>query len=305
MEEILANIVAKNRPLFSEGRVASYIPELAKATPDVLGVSLVTVEAEQFSAGDFDYSFSMQSIAKIISLALALVEIGEEKVFNWVGVDPTPDPFNSIMRLEMDRVHRPYNPVVNAGAIAVISLLPYETGAERAEAVLGLARRLTGNAQLAVNDTIYLSEKNTSDRNRALAYYMRSTGNLEGDIEDILDGYFRQCSIETSVQDLAVMGATLASSGINPVTGERVLPGRVCRILRALMATCGMYDGSGEFAIRVGIPAKSGVGGGITAVVPRRMGIAVCGPALDPKGNSICGMKVLEDLSRELRLRVL
>lgn len=305
MEEILANIVAKTRPLFSEGRVADYIPELGKATPDALGVSLVTVEGEQYSAGDFDYRFTIQSISKIVSLALALVEVGEDMVFNWVGVDPTPDPFNSIMRLEMDRVHRPYNPVVNAGAIAVISLLPYETGPERADAVLALARRLTGNPQLAVNETIYLSEKNTSDRNRALAYYMRSTGNLEGDIEDILDGYFRQCSIEVTVRDLAVMGATFASSGINPVTGERVLPSRICRIIRALMATCGMYDGSGEFAIRVGIPAKSGVGGGIMAVVPRRMGLAVCGPALDPKGNSICGMKVLEDLSRELRLRVL
>lgn len=305
MEEILANIVAKNRPFFSGGQVATYIPELAKAIPDALGVSLVTVEGEQYRAGDSRYLFSMQSISKVISLALALVEVGEEKVFSQVGVDPTPDPFNSIMRLEMDRVHRPYNPVVNAGAISVVSLLPYGTGQERAAAVLELARHLTGNPELAINEVIYRSEKDTSDRNRALAYFMRSTGNLEGDIEDILDGYFRQCSIEATVQDLAVMGATLAASGINPVTGERVLPSRVCRIIRALMATCGMYDGSGEFAIRVGIPAKSGVGGGIMAVVPRRMGIAVCGPALDSKGNSICGMRVLEDLSRELKLRVL
>lgn len=305
VEEILANIIAKNRPLFREGRVATYIPELARATPDALGISLVTVEGEQYCGGDSDYLFSMQSISKVVSLALALVEVGEEKVFSQVGVDPTPDPFNSIMRLEMDRIHRPYNPVVNAGAISVISLLPYDNGVARAEAVLRLACRLTGNPDLVINEVIYHSEKDTSDRNRALAYYMRSTGNLKGDIEDILDGYFRQCSIETTVRDLAVMGATFAASGINPVTGERVLPSRICRIIRALMATCGMYDGSGEFAIRVGIPAKSGVGGGIMAVVPRRMGIAVCGPALDSKGNSICGMKVLEDLSRELRLRVL
>lgn len=305
MEEILANIVAKNRPLYGEGQVATYIPELAKATPDALGISVLTVEGESYSSGDSDYAFSIQSISKVISLGLALVEVGEEKVFDRVGVDPTPDPFNSIMRLEMDKIHRPYNPVVNAGAIAVISLLPYPNGPERANAVLGLARRLTGNPELVINEDIYLSEKNTSDRNRALAYYMRSTGNLEGDIEDILDSYFRQCSIEATVRDLAVMGATFASSGINPTSGERVLPSRVCRIIRALMATCGMYDGSGEFAIRVGIPAKSGVGGGIMAAVPRRMGIAVCGPSLDPKGNSLCGMKVLEDLSRELRLRVL
>jgi glutaminase len=204
----------------------------------------------------------------------------------------------------MDRVHRPYNPLVNAGAIAVISLLPYKESESRTAAVLDLARRLTANGALAVNESIYRSEKTTSDRNRALAYFMKSTAILKGDVEDVLDSYFRQCSIEATVGDLAVMGATLASGGINPVSGERVLSTRVCQVIRALMATCGMYDGSGEFAIRVGIPAKSGVGGGIVAVVPRRMGIAVCGPALDGKGNSICGMQVLEELSLAMRLRV-
>jgi len=220
-------------------------------------------------------------------------------------MDPTPDPFNSIMRLEMHQVHRPYNPVVNAGAIAVVSLLPRENGRARGNAVLELARRLMGNPELGVNERIFESERDTGHRNRALAYYMKSTGTLEGDVEDVLEGYFRQCSIEASVKDLAVLGATLATGGINPVTGERILASRTCRIIRALMVTCGMYDGSGEFALRVGIPAKSGVGGGIVAVVPGRMGIGVCGPALDSKGNSLCGMKLLEDLSRELKLRVL
>ena len=305
MDEMLAAIVANARPRHSEGRVATYIPELGKARPDALGVASVTVEGEVYGAGDRDYPFSIQSISKLISLALALTELGEEAVFSRVGVDPTPDPFHSITRLEMDRVHRPYNPLVNAGAIAVISLLPYGRSEERTAAILDLARRLTGNDALSVNEEIYRSERATSDRNRALAYFMRSTDILRGDVEDVLDSYFRQCSIEATVSDLAVMGATLAAGGINPASGERVLTSRVCRVVRALMATCGMYDGSGEFAIRVGIPAKSGVGGGILAVVPRRMGIAVCGPALDGKGNSICGMQVLEELSRELRLRVL
>lgn len=305
MEEMLAAMVENARSRHSEGKVATYIPELGKARAEALAVAITTVEGETYDGGDRDYPFSIQSISKLVSLALALTERGEEAIFSRVGVDPTPDPFNSIMRLEMDRINRPYNPLVNAGAIAVISYLPYEESRSRTAAVLDLARRLTANENLAVNEAIYRSEKRTSDRNRALAYFMRSTAILEGDVEDVLDSYFRQCSIEATVRDLAVMGATLASGGINPVSGERVLSSRVCRVVRALMATCGMYDGSGEFAIRVGIPAKSGVGGGILAVVPRRMAVAVCGPALDGKGNSICGMQVLEELSRELRLRVL
>jgi len=304
MDDMLTAIVDAARPRFTEGKVATYIPELGKARADALGLAVVTVEGKKHHAGDRDYPFSIQSISKLVSLALALTELGEECVFSHVGVDPTPDPFNSIMRLEMDRVHRPYNPLVNAGAIAVISLLPYKESKSRTAAVLDLARRLTANGTLAVNESIYRSEKTTSDRNRALAYFMKSTAILKGDVEDVLDSYFRQCSIEATVGDLAVMGATLASGGVNPVSGERVLSTRVCQVIRALMATCGMYDGSGEFAIRVGIPAKSGVGGGIVAVVPRRMGIAVCGPALDGKGNSICGMQVLEELSRAMRLRV-
>ncbi len=305
MEEILATLVARSRGCYIEGRVATYIPELALVDPGILGVSLVTVEGEQCTAGEGEHLFSIQSISKIISLALALEEVGEEKVFDTVGMDPTPDPFNSIMRLEMHQVHRPYNPVVNAGAIAVVSLIPRENGRERGKAVLELARRLMGNHELEINERIFESERDTGHRNRSLAYYMKSTGTLEGDVEDVLEGYFRQCSIEASVKDLAVLGATLATGGINPVTGERVLVSRTCRIIRALMVTCGMYDGSGEFALRVGIPAKSGVGGGIVAVVPGRMGIGVCGPALDSKGNSLCGTKLLEDLSRELKLRVL
>jgi len=305
VEEILENLVARSRSLYAQGKVAAYIPELALANPEILGISLATVEGERHSAGDREHLFSIQSISKIISLALALEEVGEDVVFDTVGMDPTPDPFNSIMRLELHAVNRPYNPVVNAGAIAVTSLIPRESGRKRGEAVLELARRLMGNAALEINEKIYESERDTGHRNRSLAYYMKSTGTLKGEVEDVLEGYFLQCSIEASVEDLAVLGATLATGGINPISGERVLTSRTCRIIRALMVTCGMYDGSGEFALRVGIPAKSGVGGGIVAVVPRRMGIGVCGPALDSKGNSLCGMKLLEDLSRELKLRVL
>ncbi|ACZ19028.1 glutaminase A [Thermanaerovibrio acidaminovorans] len=305
INSVLETVIQQVRPLARQGRVATYIPELGKQDPDLLGIAMASVQGEVWTAGDWDRKFTMQSISKVVSLGLAMVEIGEERVFSRVGVDPTADPFNSIMRLEMVAPHRPQNPLINAGAIVTLSLLPHGEARERFEAVRDLARRLTGSQDLNLDEAVYLSEKETSDRNRSLAYFMRSVGVLEGDIEDILDSYFMQCSLSVNARDLAVMGATLASGGVNPFTGERVLPSKVCRVLRALMATCGLYDGSGEFAVRVGVPAKSGVGGGIVASVPMRYGIGVFGPALDPKGNSLGGIAMLEKLSQELSLRVL
>lgn len=305
IEGALKAIVEEVRPEALLGRVATYIPELGKQSPELLGVAQVSMQGDLWAAGDADVPFTMQSISKVVSLGLALTELGEERVFARVGVDPTADPFNSIMRLEMVAPHRPQNPLINAGAIVTLSLLPYASSEERFLAVRALTRRLTGRPDLDADEAVYLSEKQTSDRNRALAYFLRSVGALEGDIEDLLDSYFRQCGLRVTARDLAVLGVTLASGGVNPFTGERVLAPRVCRILRALMATCGLYDGSGEFAVRVGFPAKSGVGGGIVAAVPMRYGIGVFGPALDPKGNSLGGVRILERLSQELSLRVL
>lgn len=305
IDEILEELVETCRELCRLGKVATYIPELAKGDPSRLGIAIMSVEGEGHNAGDALYPFTMQSISKVVSLALALKELDETELFSKVGVDPTADPFNSIMRLEMVAPHRPQNPLINAGAIVTLSLLPYPNSTERFAAVRDLARRMTGNPHLDANETVYLSEKATSDRNRALAYFLRSVGSLSGDIEDILDSYFHQCGLEVTAVDLAVMGATLASGGYNPLTGERVLSTRSCWIIRALMATCGLYDGSGDFAVRVGIPAKSGVGGGIVGAVPGKMGVGVVGPALDHRGNSIAGIALCERLSQEMSLRVL
>ena len=295
----------KGKEVLHLGKVATYIPELSKANPNALAIASCTLDGQITQTGDVGTKASIQSISKIASLALAISELGEEKVFSKVGVDPTADPFNSIMRLEMRKPHRPQNPLINAGAIVVLSILPYPDSTSRYLAVLDLVRKLCGNSEIVANEKVYLSEKATSDRNRSLAYFLRSVGAMEGDIEDILDTYFHQCGIECTVKDLAVMGATLANDGTNPITQEKVLSPRVCRLIRALMATCGLYDGSGEFAVRVGIPAKSGVGGGIVAAVPGKLGLATLGPALDDKGNSVGGIKAMEYLSEKLKLRVL
>jgi len=305
MQTVLESAVAKGREALAYGKVATYIPELGKADGNALAVACCSLDGKFAMAGDTETRISIQSISKVVSLGLALLECGEGKVFSAVSVDPTADPFNSIMRLEMRAPHKPQNPLINAGAIVILSILPYEKTRERYKAVLELTRKMCANPNIVANEAVYLSEKATGDRNRSLAYFLRSVGSLEGDVEDILDSYFHQCGIECTVADLAIMGATLAKDGINPITGERVLPRRICIVLRALMAICGFYDGSGEFALRVGIPAKSGVGGGIMAAAPHKMGLGIVSPSLDPQGNSIGGIAVLEELSDKLELRVL
>lgn len=304
MQEILDRIVSECRDAWKTGHPATYIPELAKARSDAVGAAVFDLSSGLISAGDADYLFTMQSVSKVVSLSLALSVCGEEKVFSHVGMDPLADAFNSIIRLEMDAPHRPHNPLINSGAIVVLSLLPWTKSAERIQAVTEMAAKMTGNASISMNASVYFSEKGTADRNRALAWFLKSVGNLEGDVEDLLDAYFQQCSLEVNCRDLAVLGATLAADGRNPLTEEQVVPPRVARVVRTIMATCGMYNGSGEFAVAVGIPAKSGVGGGIAAAVPGRMGVGTCGPSLDEKGNSVAGLEILKRLSDELRLRV-
>lgn len=304
-EADLEKLIEETRPVAAGGKVATYIPELACGKPETLAIASMDSCGTILSAGDREIPFTMQSISKVVSLSLALMELGEEAVFRKVGMDPTADPFNSVMRLEMVRPHRPQNPLINAGAIVIDSILPYPDPEKAFCAVRDMARRLAGNPGLRENEAVYLSEKRTGDRNRSLAYFLKSVGTITTDVETTLDVYFRQCSLEVKVADLANLAATLAMDGWNPRTGEQVLPPAICRIVRALMATCGLYDGSGEFAVRVGLPAKSGVGGGIVAAVPGVMGVAVCGPALDHQGNSIAGIALLERLSDRYGLRIL
>lgn len=305
MQQILWNLVRECRSHTDGGQVASYIPELAKAPAHVLAAASTEMDGSVALAGDSSFPFTMQSVSKLLSLALALKTVGFERVLSAVDFNPTADPFDSIMRLEMTQLHKPLNPMINAGAIAIVSILPYEGPVERAQAVLELARELCANDDLDIDRGTYVSEKMTGDRNRALAYFMKSTHCLCGDIENHLDAYFRQCSIQARVRDLSVMAATIAGDGRNPLTGRQVLDREICQALRAVMVTCGMYDGSGDFALRVGFGAKSGVSGAIMAVIPHRMGLAVCGPALDARGNSVAGIELLHRLSRQQELRVI
>ena len=287
------------RPYLSEGKVATYIPELAHGDPTQLGVCVMTPEGGVYSAGDWQQPFTIQSISKTIGLIFALQTVGYDKVFSKVGVEPTGDAFNSIVKLET-RTVRPLNPMINAGAIATASCCmclddPFD-------AFLNLTRRLCGRDTIELDEAVYLSEKKSGMRNRSMAYLMQSDNVLECDAELALDLYFRMCSVSVTTEDLARYAMLLANDGINPATGERLVESRHVRVVKTLMVTCGMYDGSGEFAIRVGIPAKSGVGGGIMACVENRMGIAAFGPALDPKGNSVGAYRILEYLSQALNL---
>lgn len=299
IEQAIDEAMAYARTFLPEGKVATYIPELSHADPEQIGVCLMTREGAVFHGGDWLQPFTIQSISKTIGLIFALQTAGYEKVFSKVGVEPTGDAFNSIVKLET-RTVRPLNPMINAGAIATASCcmgLPDPFGA-----FLQLTRRLCGREDIALNEAVYLSEKKSGMRNRSMAYLMQSDNVLECDAELALDLYFRMCSVDVTTQDLAHCALVLANDGVDPATGERIAESWMVRIVKTLMVTCGMYDGSGEFAIKVGIPAKSGVGGGIMASVEGRMGIAAFGPALDKKGNSVGAYRILEYLSQALKL---
>lgn len=303
MQLLLNKLLDKNRSWTNHGKVADYIPELGKMDPQNLGIVVVDTGGKIYRAGEYETKFTVQSMSKPIVLLLALMDNGED-VFKKVGKEPTGDAFNSIIRLETLNPSKPLNPMINAGAIAVTSLIKGKTKEEKFQRILDLFRKISKNPNLNINMDVYLSEKKTGDRNRSIAYFLRDLGILEGDVEEILDLYFRQCSIEVSCEDIANMGMFLANQGIDRESGKVIVPKYLTQIVKTFMVTCGMYDASGEFAINVGIPSKSGVSGGIMCAVPNKMGIGVVGPALDLKGNSIAGVKLLEDLSKELRLSI-
>ncbi|MGL6105165.1 glutaminase A [Romboutsia sp.] len=304
MEKTLKEILNLNRKYTNYGQVASYIPELKNAKRDDLGICIIDKDNNIYKAGNCDTKFTIQSISKPIVLAMALMDNDWSYVFSKVGMEPSGDPFNSIMKLETNDSKKPSNPMINAGAIVTTSLIKGASVEEKEERMLKFFRKLANNDTLDINYEVYKSEKTTGDRNRAMAYLLKNDGFVQGNVEEILDLYFKQCSIEVDVVDLARIGINLAMYGVNIENNERLLSERVSRMVKTFMITCGMYDSSGEFAIKVGIPAKSGVGGGIMASVPNSMGIGVYGPALDKKGNSIAGVKVLEELSHRYKLNI-
>ncbi|MGB5440659.1 MAG: glutaminase A [Gammaproteobacteria bacterium] len=284
------------------GAVADYIPELFKADPEWFGIAIVTVDGHVYQTGDTHQPFSIQSISKAFTYGIALEDKGEDLVSSKIDVEPSGEAFNSIS-LEQD-TGRPRNPMINAGAIVATSLVDGDDGDARIKRILEKFARYTGR-NLDIDEAIYRSEKTTGHRNRAIAHLLRNYDILENDPEDPLDAYFRQCSILVNARDLALMGATLANDGVNPVTGVRALESaKVPRVL-SVMATCGMYDYSGNWIYNVGMPAKSGVGGGVVAVLPGQLGLAVFSPRLDAKGNSVRGIAVCEALSADFGLHML
>ncbi|MFE5318702.1 glutaminase A [Paenibacillus sp. NPDC056579] len=288
-----------SRAYTAQGRVAAYIPELAHAPGNALGIAIMNGASGIITAGDAVLPFTLQSISKVFTLLLALTDKGESGVFAKVGMEPTGDNFNSMLKLELVDPGIPFNPLINAGAIAVSSLIAGADPAEKSERILTFFRELAGDPTIGYNDAVYRSETATAHRNRSLAYFLKANGVLEEDVEEVLEVYFKHCSIEVNCTQLARMAQVLAFDGTDPVTGRQLIPRRYVQIAKSFMITCGMYNESGAFAIRVGLPAKSGVSGGILALVPGKYGIGVVGPALNAKGNSTAGVHLLETLSTE------
>lgn len=295
----LGEWVIQSKAQAPKGHVATYIPELANASEDSLGICIMDRSGAAITAGETDCLFTLQSISKVFTLMLALIDHGEAVVFSKVGMEPTGDDFNSMLKLELVEPGIPFNPLINAGAIAISSLIGGDTPEKQIERALAFFRDIADNPSLAINQAVFQSESDTAHRNRSLAYFLKDNGVLDGEVDDILRVYFSHCSIEVSCKDLARMALVLAYDGVDPIRNKRLIPRRYVQIAKTFMITCGMYNASGEFAMNVGLPAKSGVSGGILTIVPGRYGIGVVGPALNRKGNSTAGVHLLETLSRE------
>ena len=304
MNELLQRIINDCYQYTKNGKVATYIPELAKADKNEFGICIITDDDKIYSAGDYDKYFTMQSIVKPMILLMALKDKGEEKVRSLVGVESTGKPFDAFNYSDQALRCEHINPMINIGAITLCSLIDGETYEEKFSRLLNLTRKMADNPNLEVDEAVYMSEKATGNKNRALAYMLKSYGMIDADVESVLDCYFRACSVKVTSVDLAKIALVLSNKGTDNKTGKQIIDKKYAKYINAVLMTCGMYDGSGEFAVNVGVPAKSGVGGGIMAVVPGRMGIGIYSPALDSKGNSYAGIKALELLSNELELSI-
>ena len=288
----------RSRPL--RGHVADYIPELAKADAEAFAITATSVSGHVYEAGDARTRFTIQSISKPLVYALALGARGIDDVLGHVGVEPSGDAFNAI---SFDERNRPANPLINAGAVVTTSLIRAASADERFATIRAGLSAFAGR-DLEVDEAVYRSESATGDRNRALAMLARSFGVLECSVDDAVEPYFRQCAMSVDCTDLSVIGATLANDGENPVTGHRVVSPVVARQTLSVMSSCGMYDRSGQWLFDVGMPAKSGVGGGIVAVAPGEYGIGVFSPPLDAAGNSSRGVMALRALAEEFGLHL-
>ena len=295
------NQVLSNCDLKNEGALADYIPELANADPNKLALALSTVDGVIYSSGDVDVEFTIQSMSKPFAYALALTEHGLDAVLSKVGVEPSGEAFNQIA---LDRGNLPKNPMINSGAITTHSLIPFDAQTDRAEKLRQFLSQLAGR-ELEFDHQVYQSELDTAFRNLSIGYMLRTVGVLESDPVEIVNGYIKQCAIKVTVNDLAKMTSVLANGGIQAATGKRLIERNVVRQVLSVMMTCGMYDAAGDWLTTVGIPAKSGVAGGIIGVLPGQVGIAVFSPKLDEHGNSVRGVDIFEQLSRDMGLHLM
>lgn len=300
-QKLLQDLFDKHK-VSNDGAPATYIPELAHANTNHFAVVITTVKGEVFKVGNFDVPFTMQSTSKPFSYGMVLQDMGRMFVMSKVGVEPTGEAFNSIVELEK-KTNRPYNPMINSGAIAISSFIKGGAFNERVQNMTDFFSRFAGR-NLLIDEKVFESEKKTAHRNRSIAHLLRHFGVIDGKIDESLDLYFKQCSFQVDTQDLSVMAATLANKGINPKTNERAINEEYAGDILSLMFTCGMYDTSGKWAYSVGIPAKSGVSGAIFGVIPGKMGIAVYSPSINDHGHSVRGMKIFQDLSKELNLSI-
>ncbi|MCJ8008205.1 glutaminase A [Lederbergia wuyishanensis] len=297
------NVLVKEAKKYTkDGKVADYIPALGRANPHDLSIAIQYPDGQCISAGDIERKISLQSISKVISLALVLMDRGSNYVFERVGMEPTGDPFNSIAKLETLSPAKPLNPMINAGALVVTHMIKGKNVEERFQRLLAFIREMANDSTIHFCEEVANSEFKSADLNRALCYFLKQHHIIEEDVEELIDLYTKQCAIEMNCLELARIGMIFAMDGVDPDSGKQIIPVHIARICKTFMVTCGMYNASGEFAIKIGIPAKSGVSGGIMGAVPGRFGIGIFGPALDEKGNSIAGIKLLELLSKNYQL---
>ncbi|MEO7917112.1 MAG: glutaminase [Dokdonella sp.] len=299
-QKLLDDIHAKIQPMLGEqGKVADYIPALARVDPMQFGIALRTCDGEEASAGNCDTGFSIQSISKLFSLTLAM-RLHGETLFQRIGREPSGNPFNSLVQLEREN-GMPRNPFINAGALAVADRLV--SGGDPKTAILDLLTRLC-DEPIAFDNEVAKSEAISGYRNVALANFMKSFGTIDNEVDSVLDVYFNQCAVQMSCRQLARAAGFLCKDGVHPMDASRVVSDRQARRINALMLTCGTYDAAGEFAYRIGLPCKSGVGGGIVAIVPDQLSLCVWSPALDSTGNSVLAMRALELFAAKTRLSI-
>lgn len=295
---VLDALLEQVRPLLGQGKVADYIPALAQVSGKKLGIAISTVNGEHYQAGDADERFSIQSLSKVLSLTVAMNHYDEAEIWTRVGKDPSGQPFNSLLQLEIEQ-GKPRNPFINAGALVVCDMLQSRLSAPR-QRMLEIVRKLSDTPDISFDNAVARSEFDHSARNAAIAWLMKSFGNFHNDVTTVLQNYFHYCALRMSCTELARTFLFLANQGKAPQSESAILTPQQTRQVNALMATSGMYQNAGEFAWRVGLPAKSGVGGGIVAVVPHEMVIAVWSPELDEAGNSLAGIALLEALTQQL-----